>query len=77
MSTAVQNILEQAMRLTPSERVELADNLTADLSESFGSEQDQAILELLEQRRADYLAGRASSAPGNLRTLGAPSTVSA
>ena len=58
MSTAVQNVLEQAMRLSPTERIELADNLTASLSETFGSEQDHAILELLEQRRADYLAGR-------------------
>ena len=60
MSTTVQNVLHQVMQLSPQERIELVDFLTANLgeSESFGSEQDHAILELLEQRRADYLAGR-------------------
>ena len=58
MSTAVQNILDQANRLSPSERIELADLLASNLADSFGTEQDHAILELLEQRRADYLAGR-------------------
>ncbi len=58
MSTAVQNVLAEAMQLSPTERIELADLLASNLTESFGSEQDHAILELLEQRRADYLAGR-------------------
>jgi len=59
MSTAVQNVLDQALQLSAQERIELADMLAANLGESFGSEQDRAILELLEKRRADYLAGRA------------------
>lgn len=58
MSSAATALLEQALRLPETEREWLAAELSESSMPPMTPEQGAAVLELLESRRADYLAGR-------------------
>jgi putative addiction module component (TIGR02574 family) len=58
MSTDFAELEAQAMKLSPQERLRLADHLLASLTEEASEEIDAAWAEELERRMADIESGR-------------------
>jgi putative addiction module component (TIGR02574 family) len=60
MSTAATELLEKALQLPEVEREWMVAELSDSLEPAMTPEQEAAVLALLESRRAEYLAGRAT-----------------
>jgi putative addiction module component (TIGR02574 family) len=60
MSSAATELLEKALQLPETEREWMAAELSDSLETPMTLEQEAAVLALLESRRAEYLAGRAT-----------------
>lgn len=58
MSTAATELLEKALQLPETDREWMATQLSDSLDPIMTPEQEAAVLELLDSRRAEYLAGR-------------------
>ncbi len=63
MSPVAATLLKQALLLPEAERDWLASELSASLEMAMTPEQEAALVELLEHRRAEFLAGRAELIP--------------
>ncbi len=60
MSTAATELLQQALELPETDREWMVSQLSESLDPVMSPEQEAAVLELLDSRRAEYLAGRAT-----------------
>lgn len=60
MSTVAVELLERALQLPDADREWMAAELSDSLEPAMTPEQEAAVLALLESRRAEYLAGRAT-----------------
>ena len=63
MTATAEDLLAQARTLSPDEREFVAVQLVASLEDDFDPTQEQALLAELQQRRADYLAGKVQTIP--------------
>ena len=63
MTRAVQELYEQASKLTPSDRAELAGLLLESLEEATDEGVEEAWAAEIERRVADWRAGRVKTIP--------------
>jgi hypothetical protein len=65
MTANARQVLDDALRLPEAERAELAEKLVESLVASLDPQIEQAHLQVVEDRRAEYQAGRTVMVEGD------------
>ena len=65
MTANARQVLDDALRLPEAERAELAEKLVESLVASLDPQIEQAHLQVVEERRAEYQAGRTVMVEGD------------